>query len=518
VKRFFKRHWGKLTLLAALAIAPLSAHFWIRRAARLVPPHVTLPSGHVTRPRSGLRVFGDSYVTRRGGILEVRLVGKPSTIGYEHSRLLYPEMVKNEGIVWRLFRKKVSSSAARLLLLDLAELRYRHVDRDMSLARRQEIAGGALGFQPDPYNQVFPTYQRFVYLNALYDISLSFEHSPLIGCTTFVLSGAAAKDAHTLLARNFDFDAADIFDTGKAVFLVREAGKIPFASVAWPGLVGVVSGMNASGVALVVHGARAGTPRAVGEPVEHALRRVLETAHTTDEAVRALAERPPMVSHIVIIADASGKSVAVERVPGQPNFVHALGDKAVVTNHFFGPAKTDPKNLWVRAHTSTLARYARGQELLNALDHPASVADAVALLRDRKGVGGTPLPLGDRKAIDALIATHSVVMDATARVLWVSEAPHGLGRFVAFDLKRLLDPNYDPASEASDGREETSERASEASRRPGGTEGRTKTERPVAAKAAPDSAPVPLETIPADRLLTSGEYARWRKAHPRSGP
>lgn len=478
MKRFFRRHWGKLTLLAVLVLAPISVHLWIRHAARLVPPHVQLPAGHVTRPRPGLRVFGDSFVTHRGGIIEVRLVGPPATIGYEHSRLLYPEMVKNERVVWQLFKKKVPNSFARLLLLDLAELRYRHVDRDMSLARRQEIAAGALGFQPDPYDQVFPTYQRFVYLNALYDISLSFEHSPLIGCTTFVLSGAAAKDGHTLLARNFDFDAADIFDTQKAVFLVRETGKIPFASVAWPGLVGVVSGMNAAGVAIVVHGARAGTPRAVGEPVVHALRRVLETARTTDEAVRALAERPPMVSHIVIIADASGKSVAVERVPGEPNFVRPLGDKAVVTNHFFGPARSDPKNLWVRKHTSTLPRYARGQELLRALDHPASVADAVALLRDRKGVGGKPLPLGDRKAIDALIATHSVVMDATARVLWVSEAPHGLGRFVAFDLKRLLDPNYDPLK----------------------------------------SAPVPLETIPADPLLTSGEYARWRKAHPRSGP
>ena len=41
-------------------------------------------------------------------------------------------------------------------------------------------------------------------------------------------------------------------------------------------------------------------------------------------------------------------------------------------------------------------------------------------------------------AIDALIATHAVVMDATARELWVSEGPHLVGRFVRFDLNRLL--------------------------------------------------------------------------------
>ena len=61
----------------------------------------------------------------------------------------------------------------------------------------------------------------------------------------------------------------------------------------------------------------------------------------------------------------------------------------------------------------------------------------VALLRDRKGLGDAVLALGDRSAINALIATHGVVMDTKQRVLWVGESPHLLGRFVAFDLKIL---------------------------------------------------------------------------------
>jgi hypothetical protein len=64
-------------------------------------------------------------------------------------------------------------------------------------------------------------------------------------------------------------------------------------------------------------------------------------------------------------------------------------------------------------------------------------------------VGGTALPLGHRKAIDALIATHGVVMDATARALWVSEGPHLAGRFLRFNLARLLDPAFEP--DASEG-------------------------------------------------------------------
>ena len=73
--------------------------------------------------------------------------------------------------------------------------------------------------------------------------------------------------------------------------------------------------------------------------------------------------------------------------------------------------------------------------------------DAIAILRDKRGPGDVALPPGDRRAIDALIATHGVVMDTTARVLWVSEGPHLKGRFVRFDIGRLLSPGYDPRAE-----------------------------------------------------------------------
>lgn len=468
-----RRHWGKASALGLL-VALAAGHIGIGLRARLTPPSISEPRGQATKPRPGLRRFESSYVLTRGKLLEVGLRGTPEQIGFRHARLLYPEMVENEGVLLRRFGEQVSNSVFRHLLLDAAELRYAHVDRGMSAARLSEIAAGARGFQPDPYASWFPTYQRFVYLNALYDIALSFEHSPLIGCTTFTWGGDALEGGGGLLARAFDFEVDEVFDQHKAVFLVREDGQIPFASVAWPGLVGVVSGMNLEGVAIVVHGARGGSPQAVGEPVVHALRRVLSTAHDTESALSALAEQPAMVSHIVILTDDKGRAAAVERVPGVPNFVRFLPSRAATTNHFEGPHQGDPKNLAVREHTSTLSRRGRADELLESLplrlSRADAISDAVALLRDRRGVGQKKLALGDRAAINALIATHGVVMDTSQRVLWVSESPHLLGRFVAFDLKRLLAPNYDP--------EELPE----------------------------------LTATDEDPLLTSGDYARFRSA------
>jgi isopenicillin-N N-acyltransferase like protein len=366
-------------------------------------------------------------------------------VGFAHSALLRREMLENERILLDRFAEAVPGRLTRMLLLDLARVRYRSLARGMSRERLTEISAGAVGFEPDPYADFLPTYQRFLYLNALYDIALSFEHSPLVGCTSVAFHGAARSGGGALLARAFDMEVDAVFDRKKALFLVTTPGTIPFASVAWPGLAGVVSGMNAEGLAVVVHGARAGTPRTEGEPAVHALRRVLEHARSVGDAARLLAERPPLVSHLVVIADAHGDVATIERVPDAPQTVRTLPDRAAVTNHFEGTARDDQRNLRVLRETSSRARRERADELVTRLTGPVGPAQALAVLRDRSATGDVPLPLGDRRAIDALIATHGVIFDTAARTLWVSEAPHLLGRFVAFDLRRMLDASYVPA-------------------------------------------------------------------------
>src|SRR5262249_44095417 len=147
-------------------------------------------------------------------------------------------------------------------------------------------------------------------------------------------------------------------------------GKIPFASVAWPGFAGVVTGMNAFGVALVVHGGRARQPKTDGVPVVFAIREVLERARSTDQAVALLGTQPVMVSHIVFVADGRGQFGVVERAPGEPAFVRPPPPdpaRVPLTNHFEGPLKDDPRDAQVRASTTTLDRRARVDELLAAV-------------------------------------------------------------------------------------------------------------------------------------------------------
>ena len=444
-----RNHKKKLIALAVLVLGPTFFHVGVRAGTHIEPPSVTVPAGEVNEA-GDLRSFGRSYALHRGKILEVGLRGTPEEIGYSHSRLLYREMVANEGTLYQQFEKYVPIPPLRWLIVDVSRLQFRAVDRGMPEERTREIAAQSLGFQPDPYAGFMPTYHRLVFLQSLYDIALSFERSPLLGCTSFALTDGAAFEGHALLARNFDFEAGPIFDEGKAVFLVRQEGRIPYASVAWPGLVGAVSGMNLEGVSIVVHGARAREASPDGEPVVHTMRDVLGRARTTADAIAILREKKPMVPHMVMIVDAAGDVAIAERVPGEPLFVRSGRGKVPLTNHLEGPLASDPANRRVEASTSTWPRRKRLDEILANLPAGASVQDAVRVLRDKFGPGDQALELGDRRTLDALIATHGVVLDATAKAIWVSEGPHLVGRFVKFDLARLLAEGYVPGSDRTE--------------------------------------------------------------------
>lgn len=436
--------WARRASIAlALACgAVVGAHLVVRRACVREGPDVHAPALTLDLGAAPdeLRAGAGTRRTRHG-IHDVRLEGAAAEIGAQHATLLRDRMVADEAILWAGFERTLSSTLVRTLVLDLSLLRYRDLERGFPDARRIELSAQAHAFAPDPYASKLPTYTRMALLHAAYDVALGFEGSPLLGCTSFAIPPSLTADGHALLARAFDFEVSELFDRDKVVYSVREEGRLELISVAWPGFVGVVSGMNEAGVAVVVHGGRAGSPSASGVPVAFSLREVLATARTTEEATERLAAEPVMVSHMVLVSDALGDARVVERAPGLAPHVRrtSRADGALaLSNHFEGPLARDPANERVRAETTTLARRARADALLDgARAQKLSVPDIVAWLRDHECDGAPGCLLGDRRSIDATIAAHGIIADSSARVLWVSRGPRLSGPFVPFPVGEL---------------------------------------------------------------------------------
>lgn len=317
---------------------------------------------------------------------------------------------------------------------------YRGLSEHMTRADQLEIRGICEG-RVDRWEYLGPTFGRVLYYHALHDISQAMIDNPLLAaCTAFAATGTATADGHTLLARNFDFEAGRVFDEDKVIAVYRPDVGEPFVSVVWGGMVGAVSGMNAAGIGVVLNAAGSDRLDTEGRPTTLVLRSILQYATSIDEAVHIVESADILVADIFTVADGdTGELAVIEMAPGKVA-VRRGGPTVLATNHFLHPDFDDDEENRRRLSTGTTgARYARLAELVEGRRAPLDVDAAIQILRDRRPPGGRPVGLGHRGTIDALIAAHSVVFDVTARRLWVSASPHTLGEYVQYDLRELLE-------------------------------------------------------------------------------
>jgi len=94
-------------------------------------------------------------------------------------------------------------------------------------------------------------------------------------------------------------------------------------------------------------------------------------------------------------------------------------------------------NIEQENESASMYRYNRLAQLLDE-NGKNTVQKTVNILRDQKGLNGVNIGMGNEKAINQLIAHHSVVFEPKKLIVWVSTAPWQLGQYVAYDLKKIF--------------------------------------------------------------------------------
>jgi len=415
---------GVVWVFVLLVLLYGSLSFLFGRITRIVPPAGTAVV-HTLQHDGRKSVFGPNSLTLQGAqrgpghVWVLRLKGAPRDIGYAHGALGNRLFMAVDDHMFAMMEHFVPSAWNRWLILTGVRWKYRSLADLASPDHKAELAGLASSLL-DTHARFVPTYQRLVYYHATHEITQGLEHSPLLGCSVLAVAGPASSGGHLLIGRNFDFEGGEIFDKEKAVLFVHPDGKIPFASVSWIGFAGVVTGINARGIFISVNAARSEDTQAVGVPVALLARQVLEEASTLDEAIAILKRARTIVANVYLVGDGKSQTVAVvEKSPGRMA-VRRAKDTIFATNHFVAQEFVkDGENDRLRRYTTSGYRHQRLGELLQGA-RGWDARRVLAVLRDRKGLGGKELGLGNRNAIDALIATHSVVVDATEMVLYVS--------------------------------------------------------------------------------------------------
>ena len=384
--------------------------------------------------------FNQNYLTKNNQqIWELYVKGNPLQLGYNYGALTQNLMQKQEEIFFSKVETFVPSKFKQNLLRGF----LKWYNRKMYLNIRDDFQAELYGlsqYSSDHYNFIAPKFQRNMYLHGAHDIGHAMQDLMVVGCTSLAVWNENSEDGDLLIGRNFDFYVGDDFAKNKMVEFVEPENGIPYLSVSWPGMIGVVSGMNKEGISVTINAGKSRIPMAAKTPVSLVTREILQFAKTIDDAIAIARKRKVFVSESILVGSANDKKAVIIEVSPKNFGVYdaANSSKVLCTNHFQSEAyKNDKKNQKHIVESHSEYRYEKLQELLqeNPKLNPEKMA---SILRDQSGLKGEKIGFGNEKAINQLLAHHAVIFSTEKRLVWVSANPYQLGEFVCYDLNKIF--------------------------------------------------------------------------------
>lgn len=446
--------------VAMLGVAIVVGYFIYRRSVTY-----DMPSGDVSGAITSVQTapgappaltYGGSSLTWVGGLPVLRLSGEAHDLGAAHGRLLAPWLAPVVAAAMPSIEHTISDDGVFGGTTHGMRLawRWRFIDDGLNDQDRRMVAGMTRGAAASGVDLSFTDLVR---AQAVLDVGApsprtdEAEQKSLAQSLT-VLAHQAQAPARVWIGRTFSLPGLD--DGGDAeipvVTIAKPEGRIPWAGIGWPGQLGVVTGVNAQGIAVMVDPVRTSDvrPTRTARPVALLARTVLEQAKTLDEAVKLIESTPTLGAAVIVVVDGtSGTWVLVERTPSKAIIEKnpkspAIGD-VLTTNAL----SSDPENDRARRMLATQSRVDRAAKLVrNPLPDVGSMA---AVLRDTRGVDESARPVGHRGVIDDGRAIHTIILDPASLELWVTDVRSG-GRMRAFDLRHELRGEGDRAAPPAD--------------------------------------------------------------------
>ncbi|MBN8784513.1 MAG: peptidase C45 [Sphingobacteriales bacterium SCN 48-20] len=437
------RFWRRLARVLAAFIGLIVLLFlYLVWVSQVNPPDVQDKkslSWQRQQPDSGLYTIGNSWLRHSSsGLYEMYVEGAPFERGVVNGKLSKELVQSQEDYFTAQINKMIPSHFYRQFLKYFIGFFNRKLVKNVIPEYKEEIYGVSQSASAN-YGYIGTPYQRILNYHSAHDIGHALQNLALVGCTSFGTWGSASADSTMIIGRNFDFYVGDDFARNKIVEFVNPSAGFKFMSVTWGGFVGVVSGMNEKGLTVTINAAKSDLPTGSATPVSLVAREILQYAGNIQQAVEVARRRKMFVSESFLVGSAAdNKAVIIEKTPDSLEVYDPGRNSILCTNHFQSKGLgASSMNRQQERESASVYRYHRLTELLSG-NGPNTVAKTVSILRDQKGIGGTDIGTGNEKAVNQLIAHHSIVFEPQKLLVWVSTSPWQLGSYVAYDLKKVF--------------------------------------------------------------------------------
>jgi isopenicillin-N N-acyltransferase-like protein len=438
--RKIRRRLVRIFVVTGLLI--LSGVIYLIIVSKTNPPKISDKSAlswQRTEPSPGLFTLRNNWFRKsRSGLFELYVEGEPYDRGVVNGKLTKELIQLQEDYFNAQINRMVPSRFYRHFLKYVVGWFNRDLDKHITEEYKEEIYGISASAS-DRYNYIGSNYQRILNYHAAHDIGHALQNLALVGCTSFGTWGTRSADGNMIIGRNFDFYVGDHFSENKIVAFEHPADGFRFMSVTWGGFIGVVSGMNEKGLTVTINAAKSDIPSGSATPVSLVAREILQYAENIPEALSIAKKRKMFVSESFLIGSAEdGKAVIIEKTPDSIGLYDPGGNEIICANHFQSRELSGMKSnkMQIRQSASDY-RYRRVKELLDA-KKKNTVIQTVQILRDRGGLDNTDIGQGNEKAVNQMIAHHSIIFEPQKNLVWVSTGPWQLGEFVCYDLNKVF--------------------------------------------------------------------------------
>lgn len=448
--------WAFGIPLALIAIAALAC-VWLHATADLGEPEFVPSQVPVVQVNDSLRRWGSSsLLIDPDGLYEMRVCGGPfergEAIGKLGEDLLYQQ---EKAFADKLF-EMVPSSRYRAFLHYFITIFNRRMGASVPLEYRQEIKAMSASCTHE-FDEFGSPYERQMQYHSAHDIGHVMQDYMLVGCTSFAVWGRESEDSSLLMARNFDFYMGEEFAKNKLVLFEKPDSGYAYVSVTWPGMLGVVSGMNTQGLAVTINASKLEVPSSSATPISILVKSILQYASNIEEAETIAASFKTFVCESILVGSANdGRAVIIEKTPSAMGVYSPDGGsessrmtaassggasavtRIICTNHYQSDRfRDDPVNVENIRVSDSGYRYRRVQQLLDSLGS-IDYLKAAAVLRDIRGVDGEDVGYCNDLSINQMLAMHSVIFKPAEKKIWVSTSPWQFGKFVCFDLDEVF--------------------------------------------------------------------------------
>lgn len=441
VKKTLKYTACGIGLLLVVLILFISVLYF--SADMLTPQYTSTATGEMAQLDS-LRTYEGNYLRHSdSGLWELKVSGNAFQRGEAIGKLSADLLYYQEKVFVDQIREIVPSDGYLKFLRFFIVLFNRNLGENVPEEFRDEIYGISLSCTHE-YDFIGTPYERQLNYHSAHDLGHAMQDYMLVGCSSFASWGENSADSSLIIGRNFDFYMGDKFAANKLVSFYEPEEGYKFASVGWPGMIGVLSGMNETGLTVTINAAKSTMPTASATPISILTREILQYASTIDEAYSIALKRKTFVSESILIGSArDGRAAIIEKSPEQTALFNGSGSQIICTNHYQSEAFShDERNLENIATSDSPYRFARLEELLEE-NKPINPVKAAAILRNQKGLNDADLGMGNEMAINQLIAHHSVIFQPEKRIMYVSSSPWQCGKYMAYDLNRIFSDSVD---------------------------------------------------------------------------